>query len=87
MLLRWNIFSLERAVEHRTVFVCDVILCWYGVELAAKQAHQGAVDVHVVGGGGDHGRVRGRRPGYNDSGKCEGGAEARSECWQQENSH
>ena len=73
MLLRWNIFSLERAVEHRTVFVCDVILCWYGVELAAKQAHQGAVDVHVVGGGGDHGRVRGRRPGYNDSGKCEGG--------------
>lgn len=37
MLLRWNIFSLERrAVEHRTVFVCDVILCWYGVELAAK---------------------------------------------------
>ena len=64
MLLRWNIFfSLERAVEHRTVFVCDVILCWYGVELAAKQAHQGAVDVHVVGGGGDHGRVRGQMRG------------------------
>ena len=42
MLLRWNIFSLERAVEHRTVFVCDVILCWYGVELAAKQQNLAA---------------------------------------------
>ena len=51
--------------------------------------HQGAVDVHVAEGGGDHGHKRGslRMALDNDSSEAEGGAEARSKCWQLGKSH